>query len=113
MLKAPAAPGSPARAREEALIKLGDAEIERIIAGDLTRGQIRVTFGVGEHAAQLARTQAVAVARDRRRRTGAPDAAALRELAEEYLTQDAGRLGTTRSKVTLFLDWLESRSYTE
>lgn len=76
-----------------------------------------MTFGVGEHAAQLARTQAMAVARDRRRRPepGGLDVAALRELAEEYIalrgeTPGIPALGTDRSKVTQFLNWLETRA---
>ncbi len=46
---------------------LGQPEIERIIAENLTRGQIMTVFGVGEHAAQLARTQAMAIAAERER----------------------------------------------
>lgn len=99
-----------------ALPQLGESEIEEIIARNLTRGQIRVRFGVGEHAAQLARTTAVAIARERERAPGGGglDAALLRKLAEEWLAlrddvQASKRLGTDRSKVTLFLDWLEAR----
>ena len=131
---------------------LSDVEIEEIITFDLTRGQITKRYGVGEHAAQLARTTAVAIARERQRADGgcvcscgrcgpagthdcnrpachrprppAPPAAPsltmlrnqLREAAEEYLAQrdEVGmRLGTDRSKLTLFLDWLDSRTQDE
>ncbi len=46
---------------------LGPAEINEIIAGNLTRGQIVSRYGVGEHAAQLARTTAVAIRGERER----------------------------------------------
>lgn len=144
-------------------IQLGDGEIEEIIAEDLTRGQIVKRFGVGEHAAQLARTTAVAIARERRRvtrgltmpapprpeglingsgRAGEPRAlrssrslpppplpvpapappqpappklselaGPLRAAAEAWIADRSNasgpRLGTDRSKIELFLAWLE------
>jgi hypothetical protein len=101
--------------------QLGDTEIDEIIAKDLTRGQIKVRFGVGEHAAQLARTQAMAVQRERRRadyradyRAGGLDMNGLRAAAEEYLEQRLSAhglsLGTDRTKVTMFLDWLAEQA---
>jgi hypothetical protein len=97
--------------------QLGDTEIDEIIAKDLTRGQIKVRFGVGEHAAQLARTQAMAVQRERRRadyRAGGLDMDGLRAAAEEYLEQRLSAhglsLGTDRTKVTMFLDWLAEQA---
>jgi transposase-like protein len=101
--------------------RITDADIEQVIADNLTRGQIKRRFGVGEHAAQLARTQAMAVQRERERSQVKPpalttqvDVAALRALAEAWLAYREGQvrtssLGTDRTKVTLFLDWLESR----
>jgi hypothetical protein len=96
--------------------QLGQPEIERIIAGDLTRGQIVAEFQVGEHAAQLARTQAKAVIAERQRTTSAApsskgrDIEQLRAAAEEYLEwrlSVAGlSLGTDRTKIVQFLDWL-------
>ena len=96
--------------------QLGPPEIERIITENLTRGQIRAAFGVGEHAAQLARTTAVAIRTERGRAGTARrlDVDVLRKEAEEYI---AGRqrlpiaewIGTDRSKITLFLDWLSER----
>lgn len=94
--------------------KLGDEDIEVIIAGNLTRGQIRDRFGVGEHAAQLARVAAVTIARERSRaRPAGLDMDALRERAEAWLAYREGLpvrlLGTDRTKVTLFLDWLAAQ----
>jgi hypothetical protein len=103
--------------------QLGPPEIEQIIAENLTRGQIRKVFGVGEHAAQLARTQAVAIAGERQRNAGSTvrvhladlaDVDVLRKEAEVYLAHrqeldTAGRLGTDRSKIMLFLGWLAER----
>lgn len=150
-------PSSSTPHEEGYVIQLGDSEIEEIIAGDLGRGQIVKRFGVGEHAAQLARTTAVAIARERRRvargltaapprpeglingsgRAGEPRAlpssrslpspapvtppppklsevlGPLRAAAEAWIAgRDAvpgPRLGTDRSKIELFLDWLERR----
>lgn len=99
--------------------RLGEADIEVIIADDLTRGQIRDRFGVGEHAAQLARVTAVAVHRERLRQATvsmglSPELIALlRERAEAWLAYREGQrgssLGTDRTKVTLFLDWLAAQ----
>lgn len=101
--------------KEGSVIQLGDSEIEEIIAKDLTRGQIVVRFGVGEHAAQLARTQALAIRRERQRAAStAPSALDLDDLhvlVQDYLehlraTGADGRIGTDRSKLSLFLTWL-------
>lgn len=95
--------------------RITDADIEVIIAGDLTRGQIKARFGVGEHAAQLARTQALAIRGERSRaRLAGLDLDALRERAEAWLAYREGQvrtssLGTDRTKVTLFLDWLAAQ----
>jgi transposase-like protein len=107
--------------------KITAADIEVIITGNLTRGQIRDRFGVGEHAAQLARVAALAIRVERDRQATAvanrafaqpADAklsprliALLREQAEAYFGYRATQnlttmMGTDRTKVTLFLDWL-------
>jgi hypothetical protein len=107
--------------------KITDADIEVIITENLTRGQIRDRFGVGEHAAQLARVAALAIRVERDRQATAvanrafaqpADAklsprliALLREQAEAYFGYRATQnlttmMGTDRTKVTLFLDWL-------
>ena len=101
--------------------QLGDAELEQIIALGLTRSQIALRFGVGEHAAQLARTRAVAVAGERKRTGKAvptalgTDVSVLRKEAEVYFEHRqslpaADWIGTDRTKITLFLDWLEQRA---
>jgi hypothetical protein len=106
--------------RKGHVIQLGDSEIEEIIAKGLTRGQIVKRYGVGEHAAQLARTTAVAIARERRRLlqpVAAPQAGLdlneLRTEAEAWIESrqgaDGPRLGTDRSKIELFLHWLGQR----
>jgi hypothetical protein len=93
--------------------QLSDAQIEEIIAGDLGRGQIVARYGVGEHAAQLARTAAVAIMGERRRVRHL--VSELRKDAEAYLefrrgTRAPDTVETDRVKISQFLDWLAERT---
>jgi hypothetical protein len=106
-------------AREGPVIPLGNEDIEEVIAKDLTRSQIAERFGVGEHAAQLARTRAVAIRGERQRcgtvpRAALSDVDVLRKEAEVYLAHRLSvvglSLGTDRTKITLFIDWLAERN---
>lgn len=88
-------------------------DIEEIIAADLTRGQIMARFGVGEHAAQLARVAAVAVMGERRRVANL--VADLRKEADAYLefrrgAHSAETVDTDRVKIKQFLDWLAEKN---
>lgn len=105
---------APARPPSAPQRQLSDAQIEEIIAGDLGRGQIVARFGVGEHAAQLARVAASAVMGERRRVANL--VADLRKEADAYLefrrgTHPAETVDTDRVKIKQFLDWLAQRSH--